>query len=159
MIALADCAVTVSDTASATRWWVEKLGFQVHKVGNGEHAVMVAPPGDKFVLHLCAGFEPVEPGNTGIAFMTDDIEGLVGRMVAAGVEFPQPLTKESWGAMAKFADPDGNIYWLMGAPTAFVRQERERRASSAEHLVSRTKPSRPPRGKRTAGRTARPRRR
>ena len=159
MIALADCAVTVSDTANATRWWVEKLGFQVHKVGNGEHSVMVAPPGDRFVLHLCAGFEPVEPGNTGIAFMTDDIEGLVGRMVAAGVQFTQPLTKESWGAMAKFADPDGNIYWLMGAPAAFVRQERERRAPSAERPAPRGKASRSARGKRRAGRAARTKRR
>ena len=128
MIALADCAVTVSDTKSATGWWVEKLGFAVHKVGNGEHSVMVAPPGDKFVLHLCAGFAPVEPGNTGIAFMTDDIDGLVARMEAAGVRFPEPLRKEAWGSIAKFEDPDGNIFWLLGSSTAFVRTEARRRA-------------------------------
>jgi len=127
---LADCAVTVSDTKRATDWWVEKLGFAVHKVGNGEHSVMVAPPGDRFVLHLCAGFEPVAPGNTGIAFMTDDIERIVARMVAAGVAFPEPLRKESWGSIAKFSDPDGNVFWLLGAPTAFVRIEARRRAPS-----------------------------
>ncbi|HXY46382.1 MAG TPA: VOC family protein [Thermoplasmata archaeon] len=128
MIVLADCAVTVSDTKKATRWWVEKLGFAVHTVGGSEHSVMVAPPGDKFVLHLCAGFEPAEPGNTGVAFMTDDIEALVARMEAAGVEFPEPLRKEAWGSIAKFADPDGNIFWLLGAPTSFVRTEARRRA-------------------------------
>jgi len=130
MIALADCAVTVSDTQKATRWWVEKLGFAAHTVGGAGHSVMVAPPGDKFVLHLCSGFEPVEPGNTGIAFMTDEVEGLVARMEAAGVEFPEPLRKEAWGSIAKFADPDGNIYWLLGAPTPFVRTEARRRAPS-----------------------------
>jgi len=130
MIALADFAVTVSDTKRATDWWVEKLGFAVHKVGNGEHSVMVAPPGDRFVLHLCAGFEPLEPGNTGVAFMTDEIDRLVARMVAAGVPFPEPLRKESWGSIAKFSDPDGNIFWLLGARTAFVRTEARRRAPS-----------------------------
>ena len=128
MIALADCAVTVSDTQMATDWWVEKLGFSVHKVGGSDHSVMVAPPGDKFVLHLCAGIEPVEPGNTGIAFMTDEIEALVARMEAAGVRFTEPLKRESWGAMAKFADPDGNVFWLLGASASFVRSESARRA-------------------------------
>jgi len=128
MLALADCAVMVSDTKMATEWWVEKLGFAVHRVGGSDHSVMVAPPGDKFVLHLCAGFGPVEPGNSGIAFMTDEIEALVARMEAAGVEFPEPLRKEPWGSIAKFADPDGNIFWLLGAPATFVRTEAERRA-------------------------------
>lgn len=135
MIALADCAVMVSDTKTATRWWVEKLGFAVHRVGGSDHSVMVAPPGDKFVLHLCAGFGPVEPGNSGIAFMTDDIEALVARMGAAGVEFPEPLRKEAWGSIAKFADPDGNVFWLLGAPAAFVRAEARRRAPGPARAV------------------------
>jgi len=138
MIALADCAVTVSDTKKATDWWVENLGFAVHSVGGSGHSVMVAPPGDKFVLHLCAGFGPVEPGNTGIAFMTDEIDELVSRMLAAGVDFTEPLRKESWGAIAKFADPDGNVFWLLGAPTSFVRTERDRRAAPPARARSRS---------------------
>ena len=143
MIALADCAVTVSDAQRAAKWWTEKLGFAVHRVGTGEHSVMVAPPGDKFVLHLCAGCEPVEPGNTGIAFMTDEIDRLVARMEARGVQFPEPLKKESWGAMAKFADPDGNIFWLLGAPASFVRQERDRRAPATGRPTQRAKAGAP----------------
>ena len=137
---MADFAVIVSNTQSATQWWTEKLGFVVHKVGDGEHSVMVAPPGDRFVLHLCAGFEPVEPGNTGVAFMTDDIERLVARMEAKGVPFTEPLRKESWGAVAKFADPDGNVFWLLGAPASFVRQERNRRATYRAPLAPHGKP-------------------
>jgi catechol 2,3-dioxygenase-like lactoylglutathione lyase family enzyme len=130
MLAIADVAVTVSDASTAAKWWSEKLGFAVHYVGGeeGSHAVMVAPSGDRFLLHLCEGFEPVEPGNTGIAFMSDDLEPMVRRMRSAGVRFPEPLKRESWGASAKFADPDGNVYWLLEAPTAFIEGELGRRA-------------------------------
>ncbi len=152
MIAIADCAVTVSNARKASEWWKEKLGFAVHTVGTGDHAVMVAPPGDRFVLHLCEGFEPVQPGNTGIAFVSDDLEDLVHRMEAGGVAFPEPLRKESWGGIAKFADPDGNVYWLLGAPTAFIQAETRRRAPAS----TRSKTSAKARG-RTAprGRTRR----
>jgi len=149
MIALADCAVTVSNAQDAARWWTEKLGFGVHTVGAaGGHAVMIAPPGDRFVLHLCAGIEAPQPGDTGIAFMTDELEPLVRRMLAAGVTFPVPLRQESWGGMAKFADADGNVFWLLGAPTEFVRSEADRRAASARRPRPRTRPR--PRPRRTA---------
>ncbi len=161
MIALADLAVVVSDAAASARWWNEKLGFAVHTVGGSGHALMVAPPGDRFVLHLCEGIAPVEPGNSGIAFMTDDLEQLVLKMRAAGVEFPEPLQRQSWGASAKFADPDGNIFWLLGAPAAFVRSEAalrapgtvppcSRGAASGGHRSERR--SRPARKRRGAGR-------
>lgn len=146
MIALADCAVTVTDAKAAARWWTEKLGFAVHRVGNGDHAVMVAPPGDRFVLHLCEGFEPVQPGNTGIAFMTDEIEELVRRMKASGVQFPEPLRQEPWGGIAKFADPDGNIYWLLGAPSKFIRTEAVRRAPSIDKSAPRAAKGKVPAG-------------
>lgn len=123
MLALADCAVVVTDAKQTARWWNEKLGFAIHTVGPGDHAIMIAPPGDHFILHLCEGFAPVEPGNTGIAFVTDEIGPLVQRMVAGGVAFPEPLKKESWGAMAKFSDPDGNVFWLIEAPTSFLRAQ------------------------------------
>lgn len=135
MLALSDCAVAVSNAERSARWWKEKLGFAVHRVGSSRHAVMVAPPGDRFILHLCEGFDSVEPGNTGIAFVTDDIDGWVRRMAAAGVPFPSPLKKESWGGMAKFSDPDGNVYWLLGAGTSFIRSEVGRRAPSPKTAV------------------------
>jgi hypothetical protein len=52
-------------------------------------------------------------------------------METSGVQFPQPLKKEAWGASAKFSDPDGNVYWLMGAPTEFVRKAADNRAPTA----------------------------
>jgi predicted enzyme related to lactoylglutathione lyase len=146
MIALADVAVTVNDSKASASWWTEKLGFAVYTLdGPGGHAVLVAPPGERFVIHLCEGFEPVEPGNTGIAFMSDDIEAMVRRMEAAGVMFTEPLRKTEWGGSAKFADPDGNVFWLVGAPSAFIRRETRRKASRPRAGAKKVKRATPPR--------------
>jgi catechol 2,3-dioxygenase-like lactoylglutathione lyase family enzyme len=142
MMAVADVAVPVSNAREAAVWWQSKMGFAVHTVGPpGGHAIMVAPPGDRFVLHLCEGFEPVDPGNTGIAFMTDDIEDQVRRMRSGGVRFTEPFHKEAWGGMAKFADPDGNVFWLLGAPKEFIEEESRRRAPEADRAAPVTPPS------------------
>jgi catechol 2,3-dioxygenase-like lactoylglutathione lyase family enzyme len=129
MLALADVAIVVSDAQKTADWWTQKLGFATKTIGEpGGHALMVAPPGERFVLHLCEGFDRVEPGNTGIAFITDDIDGTVRRMTEAGVEFPEPLRETSWGGVAKFADPDGNVFWLLAAPAGMIRETVRARA-------------------------------
>jgi len=128
MIAVADVAVVVSNSQKAAAWWSRKLGFATHTIGGAGHAVLVAPPGDRFILHLCEGFAPLEPGDTGIAFVTDEFTALVRRMVQGKVKFPEPPQKQSWGSMAKFADPDGNIFWLLVGPGALVRSAVKRRA-------------------------------
>ena len=129
MLAIADVAVVVSDSKASAKWWKENLGFASFTIGGGGgHATLIAPPGDRFVLHLCAGFAPLEPGDSGIAFVTDEMDDLVARMRKGGVKFPVPPTKEKWGSMAKFADPDGNIFWLLEAPTHMVRETLKSRA-------------------------------
>ena len=128
MLALADVAVVVSNAKSSAKWWNENLGFSTYTVGGTGHAILVAPPGDRFVLHLCEGFTPLEPGDTGIAFVTDKLDALVSRMAKGEVAFPQLPKKESWGRMAKFADPDGNVFWLLEAPSAMVRETLRSRA-------------------------------
>jgi uncharacterized glyoxalase superfamily protein PhnB len=148
MLAISDVAVTVKDAKASAKWWAEKVGFAVHTVGGPEgHAIMVAPPGERFLLHLCEGFEAVDPGNTGIGLVTDEVDDLVERMKAAGVTFTEPLRKLDWGGMAKFADPDGNVFWLLGAPRSIIRAEVGRRAPMASRTASgrrrpRSKPSR-----------------
>jgi catechol 2,3-dioxygenase-like lactoylglutathione lyase family enzyme len=129
MLALADVAVPVSNAQKSAEWWERTLGFSTHRIGGPtSHAIQVAPPGDRFILHLCEGFAPVEPGNSGIAFVSDDAEGLVRSMEAKGVRFAQPFQKTDWGGSAKFEDPDGNVFWLLAAPTEFIRGEVDRRA-------------------------------
>jgi catechol 2,3-dioxygenase-like lactoylglutathione lyase family enzyme len=144
MIVVSDVAVTVKDAKASARWWEEKLGFSSHTVGPpGSHAVMVAPAGDRFVLHLCEGFAPVDPGNTGIGFVTDEIDPLVERMVAGGVEFPVPLEGGAVGKRAQFADPDGNIFWLIGAPTPFIREHTGLRGGGAKRRGGKAPAKRP----------------
>jgi len=138
MMALADVAVVVSDAKSSARWWRKNLGFATYTIGGSGHATLVAPPGERFVLHLCEGFAPLEPGNTGIAFVTDDLDATIGRMARGKVRFPEPPKKEAWGRRAKFADPDGNIFWILEVPTAMVRATLASRAPRARRPVART---------------------
>lgn len=143
MLAMADVAVAVRDAGESASWWKEKVGFAVHTIDGPEgHAVMVAPPGERFLLHLCEGFEPVDPGNTGIAFVTDEFERIAARLAAAGVTFAEPPSTDGARGRAMFSDPDGNVFWLIKAPTALVRRETQRRAPN---------PSRPPRRTRANG--------
>ncbi|MGP8076445.1 MAG: VOC family protein [Thermoplasmata archaeon] len=128
MIALADVAVIVRNAKASAKWWTKNFGFATYTVGGGGHAILVAPPGERFVLHLCEGFVPLEPGNTGIAFVTDEMETLIARMIKGAVAFPEPPKKTTWGSMAKFADPDGNIFWLFEAPPAMVKATLNSRA-------------------------------
>ena len=140
MIALADVAVVVSNAKATAKWWAKNLGFATFTIGGaGGHAVLVAPPGERFVLHLCEGFAPLEPGDTGIAFVTDDLDALAARMAKGSVRFPEPPKKQSWGSMAKFADPDGNIFWLLGVPRAMVRATLRSRAPSPGRTASKSR--------------------
>jgi len=141
LIVLADVAVVVSSAKRSAEWWRKKLGFATHTVGRGGHAVLVAPPGDRFVLHLCEGIAALEPGDTGIAFLTDDMDATAARMKKGGVEFPVPPTTKGWGVMAKFADPDGNIFWLLEVPATLVRSTLALRAPKGR------RPVRPRRGR------------
>ncbi|HUZ80195.1 MAG TPA: VOC family protein [Thermoplasmata archaeon] len=127
---IADVAVVVSNAKASAKWWAKNLGFSTYTVGGSGHAILVAPPGDRFVLHLCEGFAPLEPGDTGIAFVTDEMDALTARMAKSAVPFPVPPQREKWGAMAKFADPDGNIFWLLEVPTPMVRATLNSRAPS-----------------------------
>ncbi len=158
MLALADVAVSVADRNASAAWWREKVGFRVYTLPGADHAMLVAPPGDRFVLHLCEGFEPVSPGNTGIAFMTDDLPGTVQRLTARGVMLTEPPQKETGERMAKFLDPDGNIFWLLGAPVGFIRRATSRRAAGSR-VADRGPPRRTdrpaPRGGRRPARTGR----
>jgi catechol 2,3-dioxygenase-like lactoylglutathione lyase family enzyme len=139
VIAIADVAVVVSSAKKSAKWWVKNLGFDTYTIGGSGHAVLIAPPGDRFVLHLCEGFAPLEPGDTGIAFVTDGMDATVARMTKGGVRFPVPPKKEPWGTMAKFADPDGNIFWLLEVPTSMVRATLSLRAPKRKRASARSR--------------------
>ena len=102
--------VTVSDLKESTAWYKDKLGFEVREIDG--HWVTVAPKGWPSEIHLCE-VEALEPGNTGILLLADDLEATCRELKEKGVEFTQEPSKKEGGTVAKFKDPYGNIFWLM----------------------------------------------
>ena len=54
-----------------------------------------------------------EPGRIMLNFAVDDIEAVHDRLVEREITFLRPPDRESWGWVATFADPDGNIVQLI----------------------------------------------
>lgn len=108
-----DVAVVVSDAREAADWYRDKLGFEVGGEAEG-HWVVVFPRGAESGthLHLCAGIYPLEPGNTGIGLVVDNLDETAADLEARGVELTVPPKEEEWGTYAMFKDPDGNEFWI-----------------------------------------------
>jgi len=109
MLTFATVAVVVRDEKKAVKWYTEKLGFR--HVSKFSHWHTVSARGSNVRIHLCPDSKP-EKGNTGFMFVTKDIEKEVAALKKKGVKFTMPVTKESYGTLAMFADPDGNEFWL-----------------------------------------------
>jgi len=104
-------AIVVSDAAKAMEWYRDKLGLEV--AGDPkQHWVTTGVKGSEHRLHLCE-HKPLEKGNTGIAFLCDDIQTTFEELSKRGVKFTTRPTKEPWGTYAMLADLDGNEFWLM----------------------------------------------
>lgn len=106
---LESVAVVVSSAKKAAQWYRKALGFVVKEEG---HWVTAKPKGAKTTLHLCEG-DPLEPGNTGILFLTKDIDAEYRALTKRRVKFTEKPTKKPWGIVAMFQDPDGNVFWLI----------------------------------------------
>ena len=103
-------AVVVRDEKKAANWFKTKLGFEIKN--QMEHWVTVIPKGARGPeLHLCKT-RPLEKGNTGIAFTTDNLDKTYQELSKKGVKFTVKPKDEGWGPYAMFADLDGNVFWL-----------------------------------------------
>ena len=104
-------AVVVRDEKKSVRWFREKLGFEI-KSRDG-HWVTVAPKGSRgIILHLCKT-KPLEKGNTGVAFLTDDLKAEYEKLSKKGVKFTVKPRDDGWGMYSMFKDLDGNVFWLL----------------------------------------------
>lgn len=110
---LSSLAVVVSNAKKSAKWYKEKLGLEVRD--REGHWITVSSKGSNAVLHLCEEFYPLEPGNSGISFISKDVAKDQKALEKKGVKFTTPTTKEDWGTYAMFADPDGNEFWLIEA--------------------------------------------
>src|SRR5881409_1933820 len=73
MMRLTTIALVVSDAKKSAKWYTEKLGFEIRE--HQGHWITVAPKTENIAFHLCEGFYPLEPGNSGISFTAKDEEG------------------------------------------------------------------------------------
>jgi lactoylglutathione lyase len=104
-------ALVVKDAKKSAEWYKDKLGLTASM--EDEHWITVGSEGADWKIHLCQSDRyEVEPGNSGIALYSDDIEGEYNRLKTKGVKFSKELTKTPWGSFAMIEDPDGNEIWL-----------------------------------------------
>jgi lactoylglutathione lyase len=114
-------SVWVTDQDKAYDFYVNKLGFTVETdqtMPNGFRWLEVVPPGAETHLAIAKpspGQDATIGGFSGVGFDADDLQATYDELVAKGVNFTVPLTKQPWGGMmAQFADPDGNVFMLGG---------------------------------------------
>ena len=110
--------IIVSDQEKALDFYTNTLGFEKGmdaQMGPNMRYLTVVPPGATTMLVLgleswgaaCAGQE------TGISFVTPDIDATYETLSARGVSFNNPPEMMPWGQKATwFSDPDGNEFFL-----------------------------------------------
>jgi len=108
-------AFRARDARALIRFLVDAFGFEETVVhGEGEvvqHAELAWPLGGGVMLgSVRDGGWTVAPGGTGCYVVTDDVDALFTRAVAAGAEVLQPLADTGYGSR-EFAvrDPEGNL--------------------------------------------------
>ncbi len=112
--------IYVSDYEEALTFYTGKLDWDKREdvpMGADDRWLTVAIPGSTTAIALGGpGMhgERTPGGQTGIAIISDDIDGDYDRLSAAGVTFTQPVATEPWGDKATwFTDPDGNVFYLL----------------------------------------------
>lgn len=117
--------IYVDDQEKALAFYTDVLGFaKKTDFSQGPYrwlTVASAEEPDGAELQLALNDNPAfkayqqalkEQGANAAMFNTDDLQGDYDRLVAAGVTFTAPLTKEAWGSMAAFDDTCGNLIQL-----------------------------------------------
>lgn len=110
-------SIPTADQDRALKFWTERVGFQVFtdqpfdaqqrwielRIGSSDTRVVL------FVFDD-SGLKPGMMFNGALA--SDNVEQTYQELVAKGVEFTAPPTKQHWGTFAMFKDPDGNQFLL-----------------------------------------------
>jgi catechol 2,3-dioxygenase-like lactoylglutathione lyase family enzyme len=105
-------SVPVSDQEMAKDFYVNKLGFELKRDDTsvpGMRWILVGSNGASTALTLVNWFDSMPAGSLqGLVLTSDDLRSDYERLIARGVEFDCPPTKQPWGTEAVFHDPDGN---------------------------------------------------
>jgi catechol 2,3-dioxygenase-like lactoylglutathione lyase family enzyme len=122
---IAHIALVVKDYDEAIHFYTHKLDFVLledTKIGEFKRWVVVAPSGAKecsLLLAKAANEKQLASvgnqtgGRVGFFLFTDDFKRDYGKLVNRGVTFVRPPKKESYGIVAVFQDPYGNLWDLL----------------------------------------------
>ena len=124
--AIAHVALVVRDYDEALAFYVGKLGFRLvedrYQPEQDKRWVVIAPPGRSGTSLLLARASKPEQhtfignqagGRVFLFLQTDDFWRDYERMIAAGVRFVRPPSKQSYGTVAVFEDLYGTRWDLL----------------------------------------------
>jgi serine phosphatase RsbU (regulator of sigma subunit)/catechol 2,3-dioxygenase-like lactoylglutathione lyase family enzyme len=115
--------IFVRDQEKSLRFYRDKLGFGVmvdHTFEDGARWIEVAPPDGTAQLGLALPLPGADPdkvigGETRVYFVTEDLHSKYKEWSERGVHFLFPPETPAWGGIhTRFADPDGNVFGLVG---------------------------------------------
>jgi uncharacterized glyoxalase superfamily protein PhnB len=116
-------ALRYDDAPGALRLLVDVFGFREALVvpddsGDITHAELRWPEGGGVMFgsskHCDAAHAPLRPGATSVYVVTDQVDEVHARCVAAGVEVVNPLEDTDYGSHTfGVRDPEGNL-WTFG---------------------------------------------
>lgn len=119
ILGVQDIYFSVQDMRRALAFYRDILGLRVRE--ENEHWSVLDVGGVRVGLHATGG-TPVPPipkdaggakaGGT-LTLRVSDIRAEVKRLRTVGVKFLGEIADESWGSIAAFEDPDGNVLKLM----------------------------------------------
>ena len=110
-------SIPTSDQDRALAFYTEKLGFKVvTDQPFDDHQrwieLRIGTADTRFVLFTPTGHEDRIGGFFNGSLACDDVQRTHDELVAHGVEFTSPPTRQEWGTFAMFKDPDGNTFVL-----------------------------------------------
>jgi len=110
-------SIPVSNQDAALRFYTEKLGFKVvtdQPYDGKQRWIELLIPGaeSRVALFTPQGHENRIGGPQPLTFRCDDVFETAKTLKSKGVAFATEPTKEVWGTMAVFKDPDGNEFVL-----------------------------------------------
>lgn len=108
-------SIPVSNQDISLKFYTEKLGFKVatdQSMGPGQRWIELSIPGSttNIALFTPPGHESRIGGFQPMTFWCDDVFATATMLKSNGVELDEEPRKEVWGTMAKFKDPDGNVF-------------------------------------------------
>ena len=109
-------SIPVRDQDAALKFYTEKLGFKVatnQYFGDGKQRwieLLISGAETRIALFTPEGHENRIGGFQPVTFRCDDVFATADALKSRGVKLAAEPTKEVWGTMAMFKDPDGNQF-------------------------------------------------